>query len=92
MSATFIVIGLNLPFNLQLFCYCIFFSVHLFLNQLCLDRGDKAAILSNLIKKTNAVEMKWILMIILKGTLLSSIWHVLLSLTEGSDFILFILL
>lgn len=32
-----------------------------------LGRSDKASILSGLIKKTNALEMKWLLMIILKG-------------------------
>lgn len=31
-------------------------------------RADKTAILSSLINKTNAKEMKWIVMIILKGT------------------------
>ncbi|MQL70248.1 hypothetical protein Taro_002564 [Colocasia esculenta] len=30
------------------------------------NRGDKASVLSDLIKKTNSTEMKWILMIILK--------------------------
>lgn len=30
-------------------------------------RSEKASVLAGLIKKTNAVEMKWILMIILKG-------------------------
>ncbi|KAJ0984175.1 hypothetical protein J5N97_002531 [Dioscorea zingiberensis] len=43
------------------------------------NRGDKAAILSDLIKKTNALEMKWILMIILKDLKLGisekSIFH-----------------
>lgn len=34
-----------------------------------LDRSEKASILSNLIKKTNAAEMKWLLMIILKGVI-----------------------
>jgi DNA ligase 4 len=34
-----------------------------------LDRSEKALILSNLIKKTNALEMKWLLMIILKGVI-----------------------
>ncbi|XP_039131950.1 DNA ligase 4 [Dioscorea cayenensis subsp. rotundata] len=45
----------------------------------CENRGDKAAILSDLIKKTNPVEMKWILMIILKelklGISEKSIFH-----------------
>ena len=36
---------------------------------LILDRSEKAAILSSLIKKTNALEMKWLLMIILKGVI-----------------------
>ncbi|KAI0497035.1 hypothetical protein KFK09_023363 [Dendrobium nobile] len=51
------------------------------LDQLSLreGRGDKAAVLSGLIKKTNAVEMKWILMIILKDLKLGisekSIFH-----------------
>uniref|UniRef100_A0A0D9ZQC1 DNA ligase IV n=1 Tax=Oryza glumipatula TaxID=40148 RepID=A0A0D9ZQC1_9ORYZ len=31
------------------------------------NRSEKASILSSLIKKTNALEMKWLLMIILKG-------------------------
>jgi hypothetical protein len=30
-------------------------------------RSEKASVLAGLIKKTNALEMKWILMIILKG-------------------------
>ena len=34
-----------------------------------LGRSEKAAILSSLIKKTNALEMKWLLMIILKGVI-----------------------
>ena len=32
-----------------------------------LCRGEKASVLSDLIKRTNSTEMKWILMIILKG-------------------------
>ncbi|XP_020251503.1 DNA ligase 4, partial [Asparagus officinalis] len=43
------------------------------------NRGEKTAVLSDLIKKTNAVEMKWILMIILKDLKLGisekSIFH-----------------
>ncbi|CAL9149196.1 unnamed protein product [Musa hybrid cultivar] len=43
------------------------------------NRGEKAVILSSLIKKTNALEMKWILMIILKDLKLGisekSIFH-----------------
>lgn len=31
------------------------------------NRAEKIAVLSTLIKKTNAQEMKWIIMIILKG-------------------------
>jgi len=30
-------------------------------------RGEKTLVLSTLIQKTNALEMKWIIMIILKG-------------------------
>ncbi|KAG6469754.1 hypothetical protein ZIOFF_070685 [Zingiber officinale] len=43
------------------------------------NKGEKAAVLSSLIKKTNALEMKWILMIILKDLKLGisekSIFH-----------------
>ncbi|WOK95000.1 DNA ligase 4 isoform X2 [Canna indica] len=43
------------------------------------NRGEKAAVLSSLIKKTNALEMKWIVMIILKDLKLGlsekSIFH-----------------
>jgi DNA ligase 4 len=37
---------------------------------LVLDRSEKASIISSLIKKTNALEMKWLLMIILKGEII----------------------
>lgn len=43
------------------------FSSFFSLPFLDLNRAEKASILSGLIKKTNALEMKWILMIILKG-------------------------
>ena len=32
------------------------------------NRAEKTSVLSDLIKKTNAQEMKWIVMIVLKGT------------------------
>jgi hypothetical protein len=37
------------------------------------NRAEKTSVLSTLINKTNAQEMKWIIMIILKGFVLTSI-------------------
>lgn len=36
----------------------------------CFNRAEKTSILSDLIRKTNAQEMKWIIMIILKGVVI----------------------
>lgn len=45
---------------------------NVYIRLLVFVRSEKASVLAGLIKKTNALEMKWILMIILKGLMLTS--------------------
>lgn len=49
-------------------CICIPLK-NIFHVQFYFNRGEKTAVLSELIRRTNAREMKWIIMVILKGFL-----------------------